>query len=205
LKPVALVKTNGGVHARRGIEVEPLVAGFCGESFKRVEQFFGDAAPSMNGPHIHAFDFAAALNFRKFAEGNASDYIIFLRGEPDAAAFCKIIVLEFLFRVACNDVRCIVILFDDAKCGVHIRQVSLSNGMASDCFCSHAHSMRARKGPKSSKLARFCLTTLGLADLMNARNYAAGITSDVEFAELIVTDCGDVTGCDRKERSARQC
>ena len=78
LKPVALVKANGGVHARRGIKVEPLIAGFCCELFNRAEQIFCYAVPSMGGLHIHTLDFAAALNFRKFAEGNASNYIIFL-------------------------------------------------------------------------------------------------------------------------------
>ena len=36
------------------------------------------------------------------------------------------------------------------------------------------------------------IVALRLADLMKARNRAAGITDDVEFAELILADRGDV-------------
>src|SRR5262249_47992668 len=44
-----------------------------------------------------------------------------------------------------------------------------------------------------------------LTDLMDARDHAARITSDVEFAELVLADRGDIVGCDRKERGSGEC
>lgn len=149
---VATIEAYRYVHSGGGVEIKRIVAGVRGKLFQSSEQRLSNALAAMGGPHVHALDFAASWNFRKFAKGNTADDILFDGSDPDAGAFGKIILLELGFRVAGDDAGGGVILFDDAKRCVQIRKPCLPNEITGNCSCGHAHSLRSRKTPKSSKL-----------------------------------------------------